>query len=191
MWKIFILCILCILNANCALHLSQLQNYFDDLQTFQAKFTQIDQESQEKSSGELFFDKKLQKLKIHYQKPQEISLLFKKDQIIYLQHELNSIHHLNVKKQENIFLHLFQSDILNKINQEYIQDSLIYFEILYTANAKITLIFSQNPFELTKIAHKNNHEDLLIKLNNIIKNQPINPQEFILKTQDKKFQRNY
>ena len=162
--------------------INKVEQYFNNIETLSAEFTQYSLSNDQKSSTGKLYISKPGMLKFDYLTPKRLTIILREGNIMYYNHELDEISYI---KQENYFFKILSekniqlNNNFNTINLNNNKINLYIEKKLDDKITKINMIFLYNPLQLKEVRIKNTDmEDYTLKFKNIKYNQKFNSRFF-------------
>lgn len=162
--------------------INKVEQYFNNIETLSAEFTQYSLSRDQKSSTGKLYISKPGMLKFDYLAPKRLTIILREGNIMYHNHELDEISYI---KQDNYFFKILSEKNLqlsDKVNTISLNNNNIHMYIEKKLDDKITkinMIFLHNPLQLKEVHIKNNDmEDYTLQFKNITYNQKFDSRFF-------------
>jgi outer membrane lipoprotein carrier protein len=162
---------------------TQIENYYNSINTIRAEFVQKNQLGQE-SSG-IFLLSKPGKLRLNYFAPNEVDILLNRGKITYYDHKLDEFSKFNNNKpllefltQKDFSLHKAGHD-LNIIDEKNQYVAKITIQDADVGEVDFDIYFNKNPIKFTGFSYKDSNGNVTrVSLVNPEYNVQINKNEF-------------
>lgn len=156
--------------------LKKLYIFFSGTHNLTSDFIQKTTISDEISKGKLIVDIKNKKMRVDYEKPDRVSLIFDNEKIIYYHYELDTTKHL--ADGAGFYLQLLSCDVVTNVSDVVVGPDFVDFVTKSDEHGATKVIFWKNPFMISKIQYNNDVEAIDIEFFNVKTNTKIVKQTF-------------